>query len=204
VAVNYQRCLVKEVALEIIVCIIVAALLMVVHELAKSIVYLCVRKAQGQAASQNNSILAVWRYIDPLGMLLSVACFVPFSKPHLFRIRDKKTNMILGITGFSVLLLVFGISIAVLKTGAAYGAGGLAAYIAPVFWQYMAVLSFDMFIANMFPVSTFDMGLVIAGRSASHYLHIIKADSVIKLLFILALMFDLIHSGCIKLLGVIL
>lgn len=92
----------KEIALEILICIIAAISLMVIHELTKSIVYLIVRKIQGQAASQNNSILALWRYIDPLGILLSVVCFVPFSKPHLFRIRDKKTNMILGITGFSI------------------------------------------------------------------------------------------------------
>ena len=199
----------KEIALEILLCIIAASVIMVIHELIKSIVYLCVRKVQKQPASHNNSILAIWRYIDPLGILLSVTSFVPFSKPHLFRIRDKKTNMVLGITGFMVLLSVFFLSIAVLKTGclgmgALFSAGGMAARITSIFWQYMAILSFDMFIANMFPVSTFDMGLVIAGFSAKHYLHIIKADSIIKLIFILALMFDIIHYGCIKLLRLIL
>lgn len=199
----------KEIALEILICIIAAALLMVIHELTKSIVYLCVRKIQGQTASQNNSILALWRYIDPLGILLSVVCFVPFSKPHLFRIRDKKTNMILGITGFSVLLLIFIGSIVILKTGAfgigtLFASGSFVAHVAALFLQYMAILSFDMFIANMFPVSTFDIGLVIAGLSSRHYLQIIKADSAIKLIFILALMFDLIHTGCIRLLGLIL
>ena len=97
----------KEIALEILLCIIAASVIMVIHELIKSIVYLCVRKVQKQPASHNNSILAIWRYIDPLGILLSVTSFVPFSKPHLFRIRDKKTNMILGITGFSVIILLF-------------------------------------------------------------------------------------------------
>ena len=199
----------KEIALEIPVCIIAAALIMVVHELTKSIVYLCVRKMQGQAASHNNSIFAVWRYIDPLGLLLSATCFVPFSKPHFFRIRDKKTNMILGVAGFITLLALFVLSIAVLKTGclgmgALFSAGGMAARITSIFWQYMAILSFDMFIANMFPVSTFDMGLVIAGFSARHYLQIIKADSAIKLIFILALMFDIIHYGCIRLLRLLL
>lgn len=199
----------KEIALEILICIIVSTLLMVIHELTKSIVYLCVRKVQRQAASQNSSILAVWRYIDPLGILLSVVCFVPFSKPHLFRIRDKKTNMILGITGFLVLLLLFINSIAILKTGV-FGMGKLLAkgdfmaHVISLFWQYMAILSFDMFIANMFPISTFDIGLVIAGLSSRYYLQIIKADSTIKLIFILALMFDLIHFGCIRLLGLIL
>lgn len=199
----------KEIALEIPVCIIAAALIMVIHELIKSIVYLLVRKVQGQAASHNRSIFAVWKYIDPLGLLLSATCFVPVSKPHLFRIRDKKTNMVLGITGFLVLVLIFSLSIAVLKTGCfgmgvLFNAGGVTARVVSVFWQYMAILSFDMFIANMFPVSTFDIGLVIAGLSAKHYLQIIKADSAIKLIFILALMFDIIHYGCIKLLRLIL
>lgn len=199
----------KEIALEILICIIAAISLMVIHELTKSIVYLIVRKIQGQAASQNNSILALWRYIDPLGILLSVVCFVPFSKPHLFRIRDKKTNMILGITGFSILLLIYIGSIVILKTGvfgtrALFASGGFWARVVALFLQYMAILSFDMLIANMFPVSTFDMGLVIAGLSSRHYLQIIKADSAIKLIFILALMFDLIHTGCIRLLRLIL
>ncbi|MFG6395077.1 MAG: hypothetical protein K1W24_12995 [Lachnospiraceae bacterium] len=199
----------KEIALEIPICIIAAALIMVIHELIKSIVYLFVRKVQRQAVSHNSSIFAVWKYIDPLGLLLSATCFVPVSKPHLFRIRDKKTNMVLGITGFMVLLSVFFLSIAVLKTGCLgmagfFKAGGSTARVVSIFWQYMAILSFDMFIANMFPVSTFDMGLVIAGFSAKHYLHIIKADSIIKLIFILALMFDIIHYGCIKLLRLIL
>lgn len=199
----------KEIALEILICIIAAILLMVIHELTKSIVYLIVRKIQGQAASQNNSILALWRYIDPLGILLSVVCFVPFSKPHLFRIRDKKTNMILGITGFSILLLIYIGSIVILKTGAfgtraLFASGSFWARVVALFLQYMAILSFDMLIANMFPVSTFDMGLVIAGLSSRHYLQIIKADSAIKLIFILALMFDLIHTGCIRLLRLIL
>ena len=172
----------KEIALEIPVCIIAAALIMVIHELTKSIVYLCVRRIQGQAASHNNSIFAIWRYIDPLGLLLSATCFVPFSKPHLFRIRDKKTNMILGVTGFTALLSLFILSIAVLKTGCLgmgtlFKAGGITARIVSIFWQYMAILSFDMFIANMFPVSTFDMGLV---------------------------MFDIIHYGCIRLLRLLL
>lgn len=120
----------KEIALEIPVCIIAAALIMVIHELSKSVVYLCVRKIQRQEASHNNSILAVWRYIDPLGLLLSATCFVPFSKPHLFRIRDKKTNMVLGITGFTVLLLLFISSIAVLRTGCL----GMDAFLVQAAW----------------------------------------------------------------------
>lgn len=199
----------KKIALEILVCIIAASIIMVIHELIKSIVYLFVRKVQGQAASHNRSIFAVWKYIDPLGLLLSATCFVPVSKPHLFRIRDKKTNMVLGITGFLVLLLVFLLSIAVLKTGCLgmgmlFNTGGITARVVSIFWQYMAILSFDMFIANMFPVSTFDIGLIIAGLSAKHYLQIIKADSAVKLIFILALMFDIIHYGCIRFLRLIL
>lgn len=199
----------KEIALEILVCIIAASIIMVIHELIKSIVYLFVRKVQRQPASHNNSILAVWRYIDPLGILLSVTSFVPFSKPHLFRIRDKKTNMILGVTGFSVIILLFVLSVAVLKTGCLgmdrlFNGDGIIAHSVSLFWQYMAVLSFGMFISNMFPISTFDMGLIIAGISSKHYLRIIKADSLIKLVFILALMFDIIHYGSIKLLQLIL
>ena len=199
----------KEIAFETIICILSAALIMIIHELSKAAAYIFMRKRQQQSIVGSEHIWHVWRYIDPVGIILAVTCFVPVSKPHMFRIRDKLTNKVLGITGFAVLLILFIFSVFLLNTGNLgigniVAAGGILGRFTSIFLQYTAILSFDMFIVNMFPISTFDMGLLIAGASSGRYLQIIKADSLIKLILLLTLMLDLIHFGCIKLLRVIL
>ena len=76
--------------------------------------------------------------------------------------------------------------------------------IAPIFVQYLAMLSFGMFVANLFPVSTFDMGLLIAGTSPTGYLGMLKVDGTVKLIFVLVLLFDLIHYGASRLILLLL
>ena len=67
----------------------------------------------------------------------------------------------------------------------------------------MAILSFGMFASNLFPVSVFDMGLIVAGISAKKYLQIIKRDAVIKMLFIVVLLLNLIAQAGYRLLDVL-
>lgn len=183
----------KSVAIEVIICILASVFLMVIHELSKAIVYIIIRKSQGVKVKTNKSIWAVWKYIDPLGIVLGVIACAPFSKPHMFRIQDKKTNRILGFTGFIVLLGIFAESIYAMRTG-----------YSQMFWPYLAAMSAGMFIVNLFPISTFDMGLVIAGFSSQKYLEIIKSDSLIKLVFLLALLFNLIQYISMRIMGVFL
>ena len=120
----------------------------------------------------------------------------------MFRIQKKRTNLILGITGFLVLLLCFGGSIFALRCHVfgvqgmiALSGQGLGIKCVTLLIQYLAILSLGMLIANLFPISTFDMGLVIAGISSQKYLNIIKMDGVIKIIFILAVLLNLIHYG---------
>ncbi len=198
----------KEIALEILTCLIAASLLMVLHELIKSVIYIIVRGKNKHAVKGTKKIWYILRYIDPVGLILAVTCQVPVSKPYLFRIRDKKTNTILGITGFATLIAMFILSILVLKSNHHYLLNqtiksGYFIYSLSLFWQYMSILSFGMFIANLFPISTFDMGLLIAGVWPKYYLRIIKMDSVIKLILMLTLILDIIHYGCIKFLGIL-
>lgn len=192
----------KEMALEFLVCVIVAALLMIVHEFVKSAVYIGLQKKSGSKRVYAHKIWEVHRYVDPLGILLSITSSVTFSRPFMFRIRDKKTNLILGITGFTVLLLCFVGSITALKLHFMGVQGmttlmghGIGRKIVSLFLQYTAIISLGMFVANLFPISTFDMGLVIAGISSEKYLNIIKMDAVIKVIFVLTLLVDLIHYG---------
>ncbi len=196
----------KELLLEVVVCLIAAALLMILHELFKAVVYMIIRGHKQSDNIDKKGIWKIFRYIDPLGLLLSVTCYVPVSKPYMFRIRDRKTNFIIGISGFIILIIIFfssagmkhyiygdSQSIVIALNGDWLQKAGI------LFWQYMQMLCFDYFIVNLFPVSTFDMGLVIAGVSPGNYLGIIKADTAIKLILMLALILDLINTGYLNL-----
>ncbi len=193
----------KRLILEIVICLVAAVLLMVLHELFKAVIFVLLRvKENNKQIIKRRGIWKLWRYIDPVGLVLAVTCYVPVSKPFMFRIRDKKTNLIIGISGLVFLAVIFFGSVQMLHI--IYGTNANAAAVLNssgnrragiLFWQYMQMLSFDYFIVNLFPVSTFDMGHIIAGKSARIYLGIIKADTQIKLLLILTLFLNLINAG---------
>lgn len=201
----------REILLEFLICVIAASFLMIIHELSKAIVYMCIQKRTGNKRVYQHSIWAIHRYIDPIGLILSITSSVTFSKPFMFRVHDKKVNRILGITGFVVLFFCFGISVFALKLHIGGVSGlktleghGLLWKVITLFIQYIAILSFGMLVANLFPISTFDMGLLIAGFSSEKYLSIIKMDAVIKIIFLVTLFMDLISYGGYRLLTFIL
>lgn len=193
----------KRLILEIVICLVAAVLLMVLHELFKAVIFVLLRvKENNKQSIKRRGIWKLWRYIDPVGLVLAVTCYVPVSKPFMFRIRDKKTNLIIGISGLMFLAVIFFGSVQMLHIIYGTNANAAAALNSSgncragiLFWQYMQMLSFDYFIVNLFPVSTFDMGHIIAGKSARIYLGIIKADTQIKLLLILTLFLNLINAG---------
>ena len=193
----------KRLILEIVICLVAAVLLMVLHELFKAVIFVLLRvKENNKQIIKRRGIWKLWRYIDPVGLVLAVTCYVPVSKPFMFRIRDKKTNLIIGISGLVFLAVIFFGSVQMLHIIYCTNANAAAALNSSgnrragiLFWQYMQMLSFDYFIVNLFPVSTFDMGHIIAGKSARIYLGIIKADTQIKLLLILTLFLNLINAG---------
>lgn len=196
---------------ELCLCIITALLLMIFHESLKVLVYIIKKNVSPGASAKVVSPWRVWRYIDPVGVILAVTCYVPFSRPYFFRIRDKRTNLLLGITGLCFLAAVFMGSVYVLRVQYGGIAGlnllkinGLWEKAWPIFWQYMALLSFGMLVANLFPISTFDMGLLVAGSSSKAYLNIIKADGTIKIIFILTLLLGLIRYGGARLILMLL
>lgn len=200
----------KELLLECVICLCAASILMIVHELTKSIVYMIIQRIKGNKRRYTHSIWAVYRYLDPIGLLLAVTSSVSFSKPFMFRIQEKKTNRILGATGFLVLVSCFVSSVLALHFHVLGVSGmetlqghGFVAKVLTLFIQYIAIISFGMITANLFPVSTFDMGLLIAGFSAQKYLSIIKMDAIIKTIFIITVILGLIHYGGYRLLTVL-
>ena len=184
----------KRLILEIVICLVAAVLLMVLHELFKAVIFVLLRvKENNKQSIKRRGIWKLWHYIDPVGLVLAVTCYVPVSKPFMFRIRDKKTNLIIGISGLVFLAVIFFGSVQMLHI--IYGTNANAAAALNSSENRREGILFWHFIVNLFPVSTFDMGHIIAGKSARIYLGIIKADTQIKLLLILTLFLNLINAG---------
>lgn len=182
--------------LEIGISIFVAAMLMILHELPKTFVYFCTTAIEGKKQPWRK-IFYLKNYLDPIGLLLFSVSYAGFSKPYMFRIQSRKKNILLGITGFFTLFVIFSLSVWQLRCG--YGLrelqlkdGGLGLIIGQLFWIYMAFFSGSLFLVNLFPVSVFDMGLLIAGGSARHYLGIIQNDLLIKIILMFAIAIGLI------------
>ena len=184
--------------IEVVIVIITAMIVMILHEVPKSILY-C---AKNKTADRNSTIWKVWHYIDPIGLVFSVTNYAGFSKSYIIRVRDKVTNIWLGITGYLSLLIVFitGILILRLQYGGlegilqiGTGKFSLLRYIGCVFWQCICLNSMSMLLINLFPISTFDMGLVIAGAFPSKYMGLLQSDVAYKIAIILLIVLDVFH-----------
>lgn len=181
--------------LEAAASVLAAIIVMILHEIPKSLLFLWFRRREEKSLEEKrkwkwSSAFMFHRYIDPIGLLLCITTYGGFSKPYMFRIRDRKTNYILGMLGFLDLICIYMISEFILYSkyqvikakdleifyGNSWG------YFGKLFWIYMAILSLGIFFINLFPVSIFDMGLIIAGRSPRVYLNIIQKDSIIKII----------------------
>lgn len=172
---------------------------MILHEFPKAIIYN--RLNTNKNSNSKHNIYKLHHYIDPIGLILCVTNQAGFSKPYMYRIKDKKTNFILGITGFFSLILVFVVSIGILKFGIGMNSNfnysettGILDLFIQCIMAYMGLISLSMFIVNLFPISTFDMGLCIAGKSPTKYFTIIRNDYFIKMLLILVIMFQFVTS----------
>ena len=183
--------------MEIGIAVLVAGIVMVLHEFPKSLFFFCCAPAE-EKRKLRGKIFKLHQYIDPVGLLLSVTSCAGFSKPFMFRVRSQKKNLMMGISGFCVLIFLFLSAVYMLRTK--YGLValqvdeiGLWQIAEQLFWIYLAILSGSMFLVNLFPVSVFDMGLLIAGTSASRYFRIVQMDTVIKIILLLAIALDIIR-----------
>lgn len=189
----------KTQLIRILAAFISGGLIMILHEFPKAILFYMINPTKNK--KDKRIILKLHHYIDPIGIIFCITSMAGFSKPYMYRIKDKKTNFILGITGFISLALTFIISVLILR----YGIGmnpdftydtniGMVDLILQYIILYMALLSFSMFLVNLFPISTFDMGLCIAGKSPNKFFSIIRNDYVIKLILFFAILLQVIAS----------
>lgn len=189
--------------IKILAALIAGAIVMILHELPKSVLFTRLNSLQSTENKFNEhkfNIYKVFQYIDPIGIILCVVNQVGFSRPYMFRIKDRKTNFILGITGFISLLFIFLMSMGMLKYGIGMSSDfsysetlGTMDLLYQCIILYIALISFSMIIVNLFPVSIFDMGLIIAGKSPRTYFSIIKLDYVIKIILLIAIILQLIR-----------
>ncbi len=186
--------------IDITILIVSSCIIMILHELTKSITYTFINRNQ-----KNNlkHIFKIGQYIDPIGLIFSITCYSGFSKPYMYRIKDKKTNLILGVVGFTTLLVLFLVNASLIyiffnqmlfENGKILEADNIATYIQFEFLLYTSLLSLSMFIVNLFPVSTFDMALIIASQSPSKYFSLIQKDDVVKLITMAAIALQIVNS----------
>lgn len=190
----------KEQILQLVTLTIAGIIVMILHELPKSIIYNFINKNQSQTTRRN--IYKVIHYIDPIGLILCITTYTGFSKPYMYRIKEKKTNLILGVTGLISLLIIFLASITIWKIY--FPIGDTFSYTTTVEWavknfpnylfQFISLISINMLLVNLIPISTFDLGLIIAGKSPSKYFSIIRNDYLIKMILVLVIVFRVIPS----------
>lgn len=183
----------------LLVTILAACLVMILHEIPKTMIYKRREKKRIEG-------FRIWHYIDPVGLIFAVIGYCGFSKPYAYHVRNKKTNLYIGYTGLASLLILFFASTFGCKyvfgpMVVRYAGFGAMQYVSIfIFWtvQYMAVISLGMFFANLFPIVPFDMGNLTAGYSTVRLLSILKNDYQIKMLFFLVVIFDVIKRFSIQ------
>lgn len=163
--------------------VLAACFIMIVHELAKSMVFVFRSR---KTTPEKYRIFRIYQYIDPIGLLFCLFGYAGFSKPYMYRMKDRKTNLYVGITGFVTLLVLAAAGLFFCKT-----TGNVMVF---VFSQYVSVLSIGMIFVNLFPVSVSNLGLIVAGISADKFYSIIKNDYTIKMILILTIILGIIRN----------
>lgn len=171
----------KEQFITVAAILAAGSFIMIIHELVKSLVFVI---RSGKEINEKHKIFRIYQYIDPIGLLFCLIGFSGFSKPYMYRMRDRKTNLYTGIAGFVTLLL--------LALGGVWICKTTASVFVFVFAQYVSVLSIGMFLVNLFPVSVFNMGLLLAGLAPEKFFGAIRNDYTIKMILIMTMLFNLI------------
>lgn len=171
----------------IVITLVSGILLMIIHELPKNIAYYIIRCKEGKKKPKN--LFYFWKNIDPVGIITTIAMYTPFSKQYKYTISNKKTSLTLGITGLTTLIITQISSIVVLKIFFKdYLLQQDIVTQGTNYYIYLVVLNFSilcmtMILVNLFPVTCFDMGLILLGSNSKHRGTVIVFDGILKLIF---------------------
>lgn len=169
------------------ITLVCSIILMIIHEFPKNIAYYILKHKEGKKVSKN--IFYFWKNIDPVGVITSIAMYTPFSKQYKYTISNKKTSLILGITGITTLVVLYALSIATLLIFFKDYINNPADLSNEVeYYIFISLLNFSllcmsMILVNLFPVTCFDVGLIILGSNSKKRGGIIVFDGFLKLIF---------------------
>lgn len=202
-----------EMLAKIGMCLLAALFVPVVHEMVKTFVYMGLRLKNPSDEPENfRDAFKVHKYIDPVGVIFSMIAYAGISKPYRYRLKEQREYLVLGITGFLTLACLCVGSVLWLRIEFGGMEGLLAlentkigmAMLLSLFLQYVFVISAGMGIVNLFPISTTDMGFLVAGASMPKYFLCILADARVKLLFFLVVILGIIRIITLYILQILL
>ncbi len=189
-----------EQAIQLLASLFATLLIMIAHEIPKTLVY----NVQLQRKIPMSRVIYLPQYIDPIGVLFCTFSLAGFSKPFRYEIKEKKKATYIGLIGLlSLLLCMIGAYLMYryfytgIKIDQALNDMSMSNRFSYYFICYSLLISFSMFIVNLFPVSAFDMGLIIAGRSLQSFIHIIRMDTIMKIT-----LFIVLYTQAIPIMGI--
>ncbi len=183
-----------KILIEITALLLASALAMILHELPKSVMY--VVTSRHCRAGDRRQIWKLHRYIDPVGWILFLTCQAGCSRPYPYRLKEKDTNIAIGMTGFLALgvMIMAGYALQYFRVFYLPGvfsweAQGVLRQLAietNVYFNYASVV---LLIVNLIPVVSSDISLLIIAFFPKYLILMLKNDTVIKGLFIIAVVF---------------
>lgn len=188
-----------EYGLEIAAIFIATAWVMMLHELPKSIMYIITgRHCQKE---DKYKIFKTFQYIDPIGLILFLLCHAGASRPYPYRLKERDTNIAIGMTGFLTLSIMIVASVALynyllMNYPVFYNVGvdqPLMYVIIKMSWYFMYA-SIALFIVNLFPIATSDIFLVIVAAAPGKLMKLLKYDSIFKIALLMCIIFNYIQK----------
>ena len=196
-----------EQLIQMVASLFAALLVMILHEIPKTVVYNIVSEKKAPLSK----VFYLPQYIDPIGLIFCVFSLAGFSKPYRYEIKNKKNAAYIGVIGLISLLLCTMFAYFTYRyfyTGLQIDQFLLDMNMSNRFTYYFRcyflLISLGMFIVNLFPISAFDMGFIIAGKSIKKYIYIIRTDTFIKLALLIVLFTEVIPMGCIRMINLLL
>lgn len=191
-----------EYIVEIVAILLASALVMILHELPKAIMYLLTGRHCREEDRKN--IFKLHRYIDPIGLILFLVCHAGASRPYPYRLKEKDTNIAIGMVGFlTLILMIIGgcafynfllMRFPVLYSTDIQNPGMLL--LIKMSW-YFIYASIVLLIVNIFPTPTSDMFLLIIAMAPSKLLSLLKYDSYIKVALLLCFIFQYVQNWAV-------
>ncbi len=202
----------KNWLIETIAAIFSGCLVMIFHEFPKAfLTYRMDKKMYHKALFRFREIFRFKEYLDGLGLFFLIIGSAGFSRPYLIRFRERHSNLLVGLTGWIALIVSFFISIIVLRLGfhmddslIIITSQGMVVQFLNLLFFYLAVFSLGMFLTNLFPMSTNDMALVIAGVRPDRFLPLVKMDYMTKAVWLFLVLIRLIPTIGIRLITVLM